>query len=400
MVSYDELRLLNKIESPADLKGLSREELYELADEMRRYMVSTVAKNGGHLSSNLGIVELTIALHLCFDFSKDRLVLDVGHQCYPHKMLTGRAKQFETLRLKDGISGFPKTTESIYDAFNVGHSSTAASAALGILRAMRLEGNTTDRVVAVVGDGALTGGLAYEALDDAGEKELPFIVILNDNKMSISGNVGGVSSHLSKLRTSKGYKRFKRRFSGHLKKIPLVGKGISNSLERLKNRIKYFVLPNVLFEELGYTYAGPFDGHNIEELVTILEHAKKNVTDKPMLIHVMTDKGRGYAPAQEDPERFHGIGSFDEATGKSKSGLNNSKIFAGALCRLAEENEKIVAITAAMPTGTGLSAFRDRFPNRFFDVGIAEQHAVTMAAGMASMGVRPVFAVYSTFLQR
>lgn len=400
MVAYEELKLLSRINSPEDLKALSTEELYQLADEMRRYMVSVVSKNGGHLSSNLGIVELTIALHLCFDFRSDRLVLDVGHQCYPHKMLTGRAKQFTTLRKKDGISGFPKTTESEYDAFNVGHSSTAASAALGILRAMRLEGNTDSRVVAVVGDGALTGGLAYEALDDAGEKELPFIVILNDNKMSISGNVGGVSSHLSKLRTSKGYKKFKRRFSGHLKKIPLIGKSLSNSIERLKNRIKYFVLPNVLFEELGYTYAGPFDGHNIEELVTILEHAKKNVTDKPMLIHVMTKKGKGYAPAEKDPERFHGIGAFDEATGKSVSGNNNSKIFADELCTLAEKDKRIVAITAAMPAGTGLSEFQKRFSDRFFDVGIAEQHAVTMAAGMASAGLRPVFAVYSTFLQR
>lgn len=400
MVAYEELKLLSRINSPEDLKALSTEELYQLADEMRRYMVSVVSKNGGHLSSNLGIVELTIALHLCFDFRSDRLVLDVGHQCYPHKLLTGRAKQFTTLRKKDGISGFPKTTESEYDAFNVGHSSTAASAALGILRAMRLEGNTDSRVVAVVGDGALTGGLAYEALDDAGEKELPFIVILNDNKMSISGNVGGVSSHLSKLRTSKGYKKFKRRFSGHLKKIPLIGKSLSNSIERLKNRIKYFVLPNVLFEELGYTYAGPFDGHNIEELVTILEHAKKNVTDKPMLIHVMTKKGKGYAPAEKDPERFHGIGAFDEATGKSVSGNNNSKIFADELCTLAEKDKRIVAITAAMPAGTGLSEFQKRFPDRFFDVGIAEQHAVTMAAGMASAGLRPVFAVYSTFLQR
>lgn len=400
MVSYDELKLLKRINSPEDLKALSMEELYELADEMRRYMVSVVSKNGGHLSSNLGIVELTIALHLCFDFRSDRLVFDVGHQCYPHKLLTGRAKEFQTLRKKDGISGFPKTTESEYDAFNVGHSSTAASAALGILRAMRLEGNTKDRVVAVVGDGALTGGLAYEALDDAGEKELPFIVILNDNKMSISGNVGGMSSHLSKLRTSKGYKKFKRRFSGHLKKIPLVGKGMSRGIEKFKNRVKYFVLPNVLFEELGYTYAGPFDGHDIGELVKILEHAKKYVTDKPMLIHVMTKKGKGYAPAEKDPERFHGIGKFDEATGESESGLNNSKIFADELCRLAEEDEKIVAITAAMPTGTGLSAFAKRFPDRFFDVGIAEQHAVTMAAGMAEAGLKPVFAVYSTFLQR
>ena len=400
MTSFDELTLLKRIHDPSDLKVLSREELSLLADEMRRYMVSTVAKNGGHLSSNLGIVELTIALHLCFDFKKDRLVFDVGHQCYPHKLLTGRAEEFCTLRKKDGISGFPKTSESEYDAFNVGHSSTAASAALGILRALRLEGDTESRVVAVVGDGVLTGGLAYEALDDAGEKELPFIVILNDNKMSIAGNVGGMSSHLSKLRTSRGYKRFKKKFAGRLNRIPIIGKGLSKRIERLKNRIKYFMLPNVLFEELGYTYAGPFDGHDIDELVKILEHAKKNVTDKPMLIHVVTQKGRGYAPAEQDPERFHGIGSFDEVSGKSRSALNNSKLFAAELCSLAENDERIVAITAAMPSGTGLSEFKKHFPDRFFDVGIAEQHAITMAAGMASAGLKPVFAVYSTFLQR
>ncbi len=400
MTSFEDLKLLNRIHEPADLKKLSKEELTLLADEMRRYMVSTVAKNGGHLSSNLGIVELTIALHLCFDFRSDRLIFDVGHQCYPHKLLTGRAERFSTLRRKDGISGFPKTSESEYDAFNVGHSSTAASAALGILRALRLEGNTKSRVVAVVGDGAMTGGLTFEAMDDAGEKELPFIVVLNDNKMSIAGNVGGLSSHLSKLRTSKGYKRFKRGFSGRLKKIPLVGKWLSKHIENLKNRIKYFILPNVLFEELGYTYVGPFDGHDIDELVTIFEHAKKYVNDKPVLIHVMTKKGKGYAPAEKDPERFHGIGSFNEETGESKSSENNSKVFANELTRLAEEDERIVAITAAMPSGTGLSIFKNRFPERFFDVGIAEQHAVTMAAGMASAGLKPVFAVYSTFLQR
>lgn len=400
MTEYEDLKILNTISGPEDLKNLSKEELKLLADEMRRYIITTVSRNGGHLSSNLGVIELTIALHLCFDFKKDRLLFDVGHQCYPHKLLTGRVKEFTTLRMKDGLSGFPKTEESEYDAFNVGHSSTAPSAALGILRAMRLNGNYTDRVVAVIGDGALTGGLAYEALDDAGETEIPFIVILNDNEMSISGNVGGMSAHLSKLRTSKNYKRFKRGFSGRLKRIPKLGKGISDGLERLKNRIKYFVLPNVLFEELGYTYAGPFDGHDIDELTTIFEHAKLNVTDKPMLIHIVTQKGKGYLPAENDPERFHGIGKFDEETGESVSGESNSNVFANALCRLAEQDARIVAITAAMPMGTGLSVFRDRFPDRFFDVGIAEQHGVTMSGGMAMAGLKPVFAVYSTFLQR
>lgn len=400
MTRYEDLKLLNTIDAPSDLKKLNKQQLIELAEEMRSYMISTVAKNGGHLSSNLGIVELTIALHLCFDFKTDRLVFDVGHQCYPHKLLTGRAQQFETLRMKDGISGFPKTSESEFDAFNVGHSSTAISAGLGMLRALRLSGDTNTRVVAVVGDGAMTGGLAYEALDDSGESELPFIVVLNDNRMSIAGNVGGLSAHLSGLRTSKGYKRFKRRLSGNLTKLPKVGKGLSKSIERFKNRIKYFILPNVLFEELGYTYVGPFDGHNIDELCSIFKHAKNNMNDKPVLIHVMTDKGRGYAPAEKDPERFHGIGSFDERTGESASSNNNSKVFSSKLCSLAERDDRIVAITAAMPSGTGLSAFAERFPERFFDVGIAEQHAVTMAAGMAMAGLKPVFAVYSTFLQR
>ena len=388
------------LESPRELQKMDIDQLNELAANIRSYIVSVVSQNGGHLSSNLGVVELTIALHYCFDFSKDRLVFDVGHQSYVHKLLTGRAPQFPTLRTKGGISGFPKRSESGYDAFNVGHSSTAISAALGMLRAMRLKGDFESRAVALVGDGALTGGLAYEAMDDAGEKELPLIVALNDNKMSIAGNVGGMSAHLSKLRTSKSYKRFKRTFSGRLKKIPLVGRGISDALERFKNRIKYFVLPNVLFEEIGFTYAGPFDGHNIADLIEIFEHAKHNVKDKPILIHVVTQKGRGYAPAEENPEKFHGVGKFNIDDGATKSGNNNSRVFANELCRIAEKNPKVVAITAAMTSGTGLTVFKERFPDRFFDVGIAEQHGVTMAAGMAAEGLRPVFAVYSTFLQR
>ena len=388
------------LESPRELQKMDIDQLNELAANIRSYIVSVVSQNGGHLSSNLGVVELTIALHYCFDFSKDRLVFDVGHQSYVHKLLTGRAPQFPTLRTKGGISGFPKRSESGYDAFNVGHSSTAISAALGMLRAMRLKGDFESRAVALVGDGALTGGLAYEAMDDAGEKELPLIVVLNDNKMSIAGNVGGMSAHLSKLRTSKSYKRFKRTFSGRLKKIPLVGRGISDALERFKNRIKYFVLPNVLFEEIGFTYAGPFDGHNIADLIEIFEHAKHNVKDKPILIHVVTQKGRGYAPAEENPEKFHGVGKFNIDDGATKSGNNNSRVFANELCRIAEKNPKVVAITAAMTSGTGLTVFKERFPDRFFDVGIAEQHGVTRAAGMAAEGLRPVFAVYSTFLQR
>lgn len=399
MALNNDLPLLKQISSPRDLKNLSAIECKELAQEIRDCIVSTVSKTGGHLSSNLGIVELTIALHLSFDFSYDRLVFDVGHQSYVHKLLTGRAERFDTLRQKGGISGFPKTTESCYDAFNTGHSSTAVSAALGMLRAFRLQGDTTRHVVAVLGDGALTGGLAYEALDDAGEQEIPLIVVLNDNDMSISGNVGGMSSHLSKLRTSKPYKRLKHNLSSRLKKIPLIGETVSNSLERLKNRIKYFVLPNVMFEELGFTYVGPIDGHNIEGMVSIFEHAK-NIKDKPILVHVITKKGKGYEPAEKNPEKFHGIGKFDEATGSSVSSDSNSKEFAECLCELAEKDDRIVAITAAMESGTGLKRFHEKFPTRFFDVGIAEQHGVTMAAGMAEVGLKPVFCVYSTFLQR
>ena len=399
MISYDETQLLKHIQCPDDLKKLSRDQLTGLAAEIREYLVSVVSKTGGHLSANLGIVELTIALHLCFDFSKDRLVFDVGHQSYVHKLITGRGERFDTLRQQGGISGFPKTNESEYDAFNVGHSSTSISAALGMLRALRLSGDNDTRIVALIGDGALTGGLAYEALDDAGEKELPLIVVLNDNKMSIGGSVGGISTHLTHIRTSKGYKGFKKSFSSRLKRIPIIGTSMSNGLERLKNRIKFFVLPNVMFEELGFTYMGPIDGHDIGELVDNIEHAK-NIKDKPVLIHVITKKGKGYAPAERNPEKYHGVGRFDADTGETKSALGNSNVFASELCKLAETDNRIVSITAAMAEGTGLYEFRERFPDRFFDVGIAEQHAVTMAAGMAEAGLKPVFAVYSTFLQR
>lgn len=393
----DDMQLLSKIQSPNDLGKLSEKELYLLSREIREYLVSVVSKNGGHLSSNLGIVELTIALHLCFDFTRDRLVFDVGHQSYVHKLITGRS--LSTLRQKDGISGFPKTAESDYDAFNVGHSSTSISAALGMIRAFHLTGEEDRRVVALIGDGAMSGGLAYEALDDVGEKELPLIVILNDNDMSIGGSVGGLSTHLTNIRTSKGYKKFKKRFSERLRLVPLIGNALSDGIERFKNRIKFFVLPNVMFEELGFTYMGPVDGHDIGELVTALKHSK-NIKDKPVLIHVITEKGRGYLPAEQNPEKFHGIGRFNPETGESKESNSNSKVFSEELCRLAKADKRIVAITAAMETGTGLTNFRKEFPDRFFDVGIAEQHGVTMAAGMAIMGLKPVFAVYSTFLQR
>lgn len=397
MTGPGELRLLNSINSPRDLAKLNNDQLDSLADEIRRYLVSVVSKNGGHLASNLGVVETTIALHKVFDFKNDRLILDVGHQCYVHKLLTGRREGFEDLRKRGGIAGFPKTTESEYDAFNTGHSSTSVSAAIGIMRSDALAGRKRS-VVALIGDGALTGGMAYEALDDVGQQQLPLIVVLNDNEMSISGNVGGMSRHLARVRSGRRYRGFKKRFSRALKKIPLIGKRLSSGLEGLKNRIKYFVLPNVLFEELGFTYLGPINGHDISALTEVFEHAKH--MDKPVVIHVITHKGKGYEPAERNPEKFHGIGKFDEKTGECVSKPGNSAIFAEELCRLAGENEKLVAITAAMTSGTGLEAFKKLYPERFFDVGIAEQHAVTMAAGMAISGSLPVFCVYSSFLQR
>ena len=397
MTEFNELRLLPEIKSPRDLDKLTNEELNELADEIRRYLVSVVSKTGGHLASNLGVVETTIALEKSFDFSKDRLILDVGHQSYVHKLLTGRADRFETLRRRGGIAGFPKTNESEYDAFNTGHSSTSISAAIGIMRADAILGRDR-RVVALIGDGALTGGMAYEALDDVGQQKLPLIVVLNDNEMSISGNVGGLSRHLAKMRSARGYRGFKKGFSKFLKHIPGIGNWLSDRFEGLKNRIKYFILPNVLFEELGFTYLGPINGHDIEALTEVFEHAKQ--MDTPVVIHTITKKGKGYEPAEKNPEKFHGIGRFDEATGETKSAFGNSAHFAEELCRLAEEDDHIVAITAAMASGTGLDSFKEKFPERFFDVGIAEQHAVTMAAGMAIAGLRPVFCVYSSFLQR
>ncbi|MBO4848749.1 MAG: 1-deoxy-D-xylulose-5-phosphate synthase [Clostridia bacterium] len=397
MTEYSELRLLKGIRSPEDLRRLPKEELPELADEIRRYLVSTVSRTGGHLASNLGVVEMTIALHRVFDLDTDRLIFDVGHQSYVHKLLTGRAENFSTLRRRGGIAGFPKTQESVYDAFNTGHSSTSISAAIGIMRADAIKG-VDRRVIALIGDGALTGGMAYEALDDVGQQKLPLIVVLNDNEMSISDNVGGMSRHLAKMRSARGYRSFKRRFSKLLKHIPLIGGWLSDRFEGLKNRIKYFILPNVLFEELGFTYLGPINGHDIDSMTEVLEHAKQ--MDKPVVIHAITKKGKGYAPAEKDPEKFHGIGRFDAETGETKKTFGNSSVFSDELCRLAERDKDVVAITAAMASGTGLDSFRERFPDRFFDVGIAEQHAVTMAAGMAIAGVKPVFCVYSSFLQR
>ena len=397
MEEKDELKLLPGIRFPEDLKKLSEQELNTLADEIRRCMISTVSKTGGHLASNLGVVEITIALHRVFDFKNDRIVFDVGHQSYTHKLLTGRADRFSTLRQRSGIAGFPKTSESEYDAFNTGHSSTSISAAIGIMRADALYGRKRS-VVALIGDGALTGGMAYEALDDVGQQKLPLIVVLNDNEMSISGNVGGMSRHLAKMRSARSYRRFKRGFSSALKHIPLIGNWLSDHIERLKNRIKYFVLPNVAFEELGFMYLGPINGHDIASMTEVLQYAKK--LGRPVVIHAITTKGKGYGPAEKNPEKFHGIGKFDEKTGECGHSMSNSSVVAETICELAEKDPRVVAVTAAMASGTGLDLFKKRFPERFFDVAIAEQHAVTMAAGMAIAGSLPVFCVYSSFLQR
>lgn len=391
--------LLDKINSPEDFRRIERSELPRLAAEIRSFLVDTVSKTGGHLASNLGVVELTLALHTVFTSPEDRLIFDVGHQSYVHKLITGRREGFPTLRKKGGMSGFPKRSESEYDAFDTGHASTSVSAAVGMLRADVMLGRKRN-VVAIVGDGAMTGGMCFEALNDAGESKLPLVVILNDNDMSIAHNVGALSLHLANLRSSEGYQRFKSRVAGFLAHIPLVGKRLSEATLRFKNKIKYLVLPNVLFEELGYTYLGPVDGHDINALVRILDQAKG--LDHPVVVHIVTKKGRGYGPAEREPERFHGIGSFDPATGESKKSgePSNSSVFAEELTKLASRDKSICAITAAMADGTGLARFGAEFPSRLFDVGIAEEHAVTMAAGMAAAGAKPVVAIYSSFLQR
>ncbi|MBQ9833407.1 MAG: 1-deoxy-D-xylulose-5-phosphate synthase [Clostridia bacterium] len=396
----EEYHILNKINSIEDFKKIDKKDYPALADELRSFLVSAVSEHGGHLASNLGAVELVIALHHVFSTPKDKIVFDVGHQSYVHKILTGRREAFKTLRTKGGLGGFPKRRESEHDSFDTGHSSTSISAALGMLRAKKLLGEEGS-VVAVIGDGAMTGGMSFEALNDAGQSKLPLLVILNDNEMSISGNVGALSNYFSKVRTSKRYLLFKRNIENFLSSIPKIGRPLANWVYRLKNRIKYFLLPkNIWFEAMGFTYLGPIDGHDTEALIAVLKQA--SAFKWPALVHVVSKKGKGYMPAQLNPERFHGIGPFDKETGaeKSKKARSNSAVFGDALVRLAENDNRIAAITAAMSNGTGLSAFEHRFPERFFDVGIAEQHAVTMAAGMAAGGLRPVVAIYSTFMQR
>ena len=390
--------ILDTINGIRDLKALDEKQLPALCEELRAFLVEHVSKTGGHLASSLGAVDLIVAMHYVFDSPNDKLVFDVGHQAYAHKILTGRKNVFETLRQENGISGFPKFSESEHDVFNTGHASTAISAALGLARAMRLNGDK-HMAVALVGDGAMTGGLSFEALDDAGQDRLPLLIILNDNQMSISQNVGGLKNSLTLMRTNRTYNAFKRSLTGVLE-TSRFGKYLSRHMEQFKNRAKRFLAPNLPFEEFGILYLGPIDGHDVRKVVKYLRRCKE--LNKPMILHAITTKGKGYPFAVENPEKFHGIAPFEVMTGKVSPERQKtcSEVFGETMLRLAEKNEKIVAITAAMPSGTGLTQFAETYPDRFFDVGIAEAHAVTMAAGMARGGLRPVVAVYSSFLQR
>ena len=390
-------KVLDKVSFPKDLKQLSLEEKKELCNEIRELIIDITSKNGGHVASNLGVVELTVALHSVFDAPKDKIVWDVGHQCYVHKILTGRKREFETIRKFGGLAGFPKTNESEYDDFNTGHSSTSISVATGMARARDILKKDYE-VIAVIGDGSLTGGMALEALNDAGSSETNVTVILNDNEMSISKNVGGIPLYLSKLRTKTGYTRSNRKIKEVTNKIPIIGKPIVSFAHYTKQVIKRAIIPNMYFEDIGFTYLGPVDGHDIKKLEDIMQRSKQ--IKGPVLIHVVTKKGKGYKYAEENPDKFHGISAYDKETGETKKKIDYSKIFGETLIRLAEKDEKIVAVTASMRDGTGLSEFANKFPNRFFDVGIAEQHALGLIAGMAKAGMKPVLPIYSSFLQR
>lgn len=393
-------RILDTIKETKDIKDLKEKQKQELAKEIREEIINTVSKTGGHLASNLGVVELTIALHSTFNTPHDKIIWDVGHQTYVHKLLTGRKEQFSTLRQLGGLSGFPKAKESEYDNFDTGHSSTSISAALGMARARDLK-KENNHVIAVIGDGALTGGMALEALDDAGNSQTRLIVVLNDNEMSISKNVGGISRFLTKIRTKHFYKQSNFFVRKVLKKIPKVGPFIIKLARRVKYSIKQLILPNMFFEDLGFKYLGPVDGHDIERIEWVLNLAKKE-KEQPVLVHIITKKGKGYKPAEDNPDVFHATSSFDKETGKATKtkGKDYSAVFGETLVNLAKQNEKIVAITAAMADGTGLKEFKNQFSERFFDVGIAEQHAITMAAGMAKEGFIPVVPIYSSFYQR
>lgn len=391
--------MIEKINSAEDVKKLNIEEQKQLAEEIRKYILEIVSKNGGHLASNLGVVELTIALHTVFDLPKDKIVWDVGHQTYVHKIITGRREQLNTLRQLNGIAGFPKTNESETDCFNTGHSSTSISAALGMARARDIKGEKNN-VIAVIGDGALTGGMALEALNDAGSSQTRLTVILNDNEMSISKNIGGVNMLLSKLRTKKTYTKSNVSMKNIINKVPIIGQPFVKIVQRLKRSIKQLIIPKMFFEDIGFRYLGPVDGHNIEELERMLNISKQ--LEGPVLIHVLTKKGKGYKIAEENPDKFHATGPFEIETGKPKKEKSKdySKVFGDKLVELAKKNDKIVAITASMKDGTGLTKFAKEFPDRFFDIGIAEQHALGLAAGMAKEGVIPVVPIYSSFYQR
>ena len=392
------MKLLPSIRGHADLVNLSDAQRTALAAEIRDFIVSSVAKTGGHLASNLGVVELTIAIETVFDTAQDRLVFDVGHQAYIHKLLTDRQTAFERLRMFGGMSGFPKPHESRSDSFVAGHASSSVSIALGMARARRLTGEQYN-VVTLIGDGAATGGMVYEALNDAGASREPMVVILNDNEMSIDPNVGGMASHLRNLRTKEGYFSFKKAFRAATKKLP-GGDGIYRFTHKTKEILKWNLLRKSMFEYMGFEYIGPVDGHDTEELIRLLKAARD--MEKPVLVHVITQKGRGYAPAEAEPSKYHGVGKFDPNTGLSGSGKKDtySDVFGRTMMELAKEDERVCAITAAMPGGTGLLGFRNAFPDRLFDVGIAEEHAVSMAGGLAKQGAKPVVAIYSTFFQR
>lgn len=385
---------LDEIKLPEDIPALSTDDARLLAYEIRKFLIKSVSKTGGHLASNLGVVELTLALYSVFDFEKDRLIWDVGHQSYVHKILSGRKDKFETLRSFGGISGFPKTSESIYDAFNTGHSSTSASAAMGIARGRDLADDNYD-VVAVFGDGALTGGMIFEALNDAGHSNSKVIFVLNDNEMSIANNVGALSQYLQQLRLKPEYFKSKERIEEFLSKLPIGAETATSTVRKAKASLRRRVIPTTLFDNLGLNYIGPVDGHDIEALRAVFQRAKDS--DTSSFIHIRTKKGKGYKPAETNPELYHGI-SANTSCVPDKTDYSNA--FGDALLRIAKDNEKVCAITGAMPLGTGLCQFRDTFPDRYFDVGIAEQHAVTMAAGLAMTGLVPVVPLYSTFMQR
>ena len=392
--------ILELINGPEDIKKLTGKELDILRQEIRDFLIGKISRTGGHLASNLGVVELTMAIYLVFDLPKDKIIWDVGHQSYTHKILSGRKGEFDDLRQYGGMSGFPKRKESPCDAFDTGHSSTSISAGLGLAQARDVSGED-HFVVSVIGDGALTGGMAYEALNNAARIKKNFIIILNDNNMSISENVGGMSRYLNGIRTGDGYLDLKKYVTNVLSRIPVIGDELIDKISRTKNGIKQLLIPGMLFENMGITYLGPVDGHDVKALARALKEAKK--LDHAVLVHVITKKGKGYEPAEKNPARFHGVDPFDVLTGESKKEKKNpsyTDVFSKTICQLAEKDPKITAVTAAMPDGTGLKRFSRLYPDRFFDVGIAEEHAVTSAAGMAAGGLKPVVAVYSSFLQR